>query len=225
MAEYLSEPKPDDWPDLDSSHTFNLKPKHRIVRIYASEGQHKTFWNQSRHWGPTIARFDHHPEGPAQVHEDHSVWYGALEVDDRNGDPTGLSTSVAERFQDSRTLPIADSTMSLVICQVAQNILLLDVESVWLSQAGGNSAIAAGPRDASRAWAREIHEKYPDIDGVVWKSSVYPPGRAVVLWDTSEPVFAITSLLNRTLPMLRSNLIPVANHLGYQIAWSPVSGL
>jgi hypothetical protein len=219
LAEYLPDPNPDDWPELSDAHTFALTPDHRIVRIYRSEGRHKVLWHQPRHWGPTTARFDHHPEGPPQDYRSHSVWYGALEIDDGEGNPTGVETAVAERFQDSHIVPLSDPTMSLVICEVDEDTHLLDMDSAWLTQAGGNSAIAAGPRDRSRAWARQIHEKYPVLQGVVWKSSVYPPGRSMVLWNQKDGALAEESLLNRPLSLLRSKLIPVARHLKYKIAW------
>jgi len=221
MSEYLLEPEPALWPELDISHLFTIGEDYLLFRFYPSDGTHKAKWHEFRHWGPTANRFDHHPDGPPAQHPRHGVWYAALEETDKLGDPTGLYTAVAERFQDSKTVPLNDSTISLVKCSASRTLTLLDLESRWLTQAGGNAAIESGPRDRSRKWARAIRASYPHIDGLIWRSSVYRPGRAIALWDLPRVALARTAKFNRTVPELSAALIPAAKHIGYAISWQP----
>ena len=150
MSEYLRDPEPALWPKLDISHLFTIDEDHLLFRFYSSGGTHKTKWHEFRHWGPMANRFDHHPDGPPAQHPGHSVWYAALEGTEKLGDPTGIYTAVAERFQDSEIVPLSDSTISLVKCGAGRSLTLLDLESRWLTQAGGNAVIESGPRPKSR---------------------------------------------------------------------------
>lgn len=216
MAEHLPNPDPAVWPsNLSADQQRTLESDVRLFRFYDSSGANATRWHEFRHWGPTSARFDHHPNGTT-THPNHSVWYGAVETTDSDGKPTGLLTAVAERFQDSRTLPLHTTRISLVVCSPAQKLVLLDLESSWLTQAGGNAAITSGPRAQSRKWARAIRQTYPTVGGLAWRSSVYRPGLAVVLWDLPRSALAERPLLNRQIRDVVPFLLPVANELNYR---------
>lgn len=211
LSKHLPDPDPTTWPRLAAEQTVTLQEGDRLLRIYASAGKPTTRWWEFRRWGPTAARFDHHPDGPSRL--GHSVWYAALETPDDNGQPTGLATVLAERFQDTRTVPARSRNISLAICNPAKTLTLLNLEPDWLTQAGGNAAIASGPRHQSRKWARAIRHTYPRIDGLIWQSSVFRPGVAIVLWDQPRPALAPNPLLNRPLADIATSLIPVVDRL------------
>lgn len=217
MTEQLPDPNPSDWPSLDSSHLRIINEDNVLYRLYSSGGTHPVRWHEFRHWGPSAARFDHHPLGPPTMHPNHGAWYAALET--RGDDPTGLYTAIAERFQDARTIPIADSSISVAACTTGHPVNLLDLESRWLTQSAGNGAIESGPRFRSRQWARAIRATYPEVHGLIWRSSVFRPGQAVVLWDLPRDSLAPTPRLNRTIDQLAPLLIPAAKRLGYRVSW------
>lgn len=116
-------------------------------------------------------------------------------------------------------MPLHSRDISLAICNPAQSLTLLDLESDWLTQAGGNAAIASGARSQSRKWARVIRLTYPDIDGLVWHSSVFRLGLAVVLWDQPREALGSHPLFHRPLRDIAAHLLPVADGLGYRISY------
>lgn len=216
MSEVLPDPVPQEFPALTRSHLTIAGHDDRLVRVFSHGGSHPTTWNAPRHYGPlATGRFDHHPNGAPSYHAAHSVWYAALEIADDNN---GLHTALAERFQDTRTVPLSPGFSSLVICQPARTLRLLNLDSRWITQAGGNAAITSGPRIQSRTWAREIRRHYAELDGLVWSSSVHPPGKAIVLWDHDSDTLAPFADLISPLDGLARVLVPVIDDLGYMFS-------
>lgn len=173
-------------------------------------------WDDYRNFGPlATGRFDHHPDGEAQHHLGHGVWYAAIETGTENN---GLATALAERFQEARTVSLSDQYYHLAICHPGRSLELLDMRSGWITKAGGNAAIGSGKREQSRKWAREIHKKYTTLDGIVWSSSVYPPGNAIVLWRGAVPALAPSAVAIDPLAELLPNVVRAANTLGYLVA-------
>ncbi len=216
MTEHLPDPDPDKFPPLEDDHIQVVASDHLLVHIYNTAGEHPTRWDQFRRYGPTTARFDHHPPGKPAVHSRHGTWYGGVEPPD--GDQA-ITTAVAEVFQDTRTVPLTSRQHWMVITAPARPLQLLNLDSPWITQADGNAAIRSGPRDQARKWARAIHSNYPDIEGLTWSSSVYPPGTALVLWERrDDPAPFTVPDLNRPLRDLTHVLVPAADELGYQIS-------
>lgn len=214
MTEHL--PDPDRFPPLDGDHIHGVDSEHLLVHIYPAAGEHSLRWDQFRRYGPTRARFDHHPEGDPAVHPHHGTWYGGLE---RPGGKLAIATAVAEVFQDTRTVTLASRQRWMVITAPARPLHLLSLDSSWITRAGGNAAIRSGPRAQARKWARAIHHHYPEIDGLAWSSSVYPPGSALVLWERRhDPAPFAVPKLNRPLSDLTHALVPVADELRYEIS-------
>ena len=197
MTEALPDPDVKRFPALEQDHLRGVDSQHLLFRIYSVVGAHPMRWDQFRRFGPTSGRFDHHPEGDRQVHPGHGVWYGGL---DQPGGRSALATVVAEAFQQTRVIPLRSRRRWMVITAPARPLRLLSLDSSWITQAGGNAAIRSGPRVQARKWARAIHRHYPEIDGLAWSSSVYPPGSAVVLWELrNTPSPFATPVLNRPL--------------------------
>ncbi len=214
MSEALPDPIADNFPPIRAAHLRNVSRRSRLIRIFSHGGRHATKWNEPRHYGPlATGRFDHHPAGAPSYDATHSVWYAALET---GNDNNGLHTAIAERYQDTRVVPLSSGDSSLVICRADRDLRLLNLDSRWITQAGGNAAIASGPRSQSRKWARAIRKRYPNLDGLTWSSSVYPPGTAIVLWDHDSGALAPYADLISPLGGLTKILVPVVADLGYR---------
>jgi len=216
LTEHLPDPDPDKFPPLEDDHIHVVDSEHLLVHIYDTAGEHPIRWDQFRRYGPTKARFDHHPEGDREVHPNRGTWYGGLERPDGN---SAITTAVAEVFQDTRTVTLSSRQRWMVITAPARPLDLLSLDSSWITRAGGNAAIRSGPRAEARKWARAIHRHYPEIEGLIWSSSVYPPGTALVLWERrDDPAPFTLPKLNRPLRDLIHVLVPAADELRYEIS-------
>ena len=217
LSEYLPDPESDQFPPLHDDHVEVIDSEHLLVHIYNTGGDHPIRWDQFRRYGPReTGRFDHHPDGKPAVHPRHGIWYGGLDQPDDN---TAIATSVAEVFQDTRTVPLTSRQRWMVITTPARPLHLLSLDSSWITQAGGNAAVGSGPRVQSRKWARAIHRHYPEINGLTWSSSVYPPGSALMLWEQRDDPSPFTPpTLNRPLRDLTHVLVPAAHKLRYQMS-------
>lgn len=183
-----------------------------LLRLHPLSGSHGRSWNQFRHFGPTSARFDHHPP-PPQVHQTHAVMYCAVGAE-------AFVTAVAEYFQDAagRVGPIDRSTNepTATAFTITAPIRLLDLRSGWVTRAGGNQAIVSGRCSRSRAWARAIHTAHGDIDGLLYPSSVWSHGLCIALWERCAPAVPGVNDLHRLLsdPVFDRPLAHAAELLG-----------
>lgn len=174
-------------------------------------GRHPAAWNEFRHWGPTDSRFDHHVP-PAREHPDRGVMYLAYR-------PVAhlLTAAVAERHQDSGTLTAIDvndpDDPYITIFETAAPLHVLDLDSGWITRAGGNQAVSSGRRDRAREWARAIYEQLTDIDGVLYKSSIWGPGRCLALWERAVRALPAHNHASRSYRDLRAPLRRVAHEL------------
>lgn len=188
MTERLPEPEPSLFPRLLRRHIRTLTAGTAVGRIYSQGGPHPTTWNEFRRWGPTAARFDHHPP-PSRTHPDRSVMYVAPAVRPATSAPV-LRTCVAEYFSETGTVDLTTNNPYYVIFRLAREVRLLNIgDSDWVALAGGNSAIQSGPRDIARRWARAIYEHYRGgdaVDGIFHACSIIPSARLVVMWDRAE---------------------------------------
>ena len=173
-------------PDLDRierttpqrRECVELSPGTVLLRLHPLSGSTGRSWKQFRHFGPTSARFDHHPP-PPQVHPTHAVMYCTVGAE-------AFVTAVADYFQDAagRAGPIDRTTNdpTTTAFTLISPLRLLDLRSGWVTRAGGNQAIVSGRRTSSRAWARAIHGAHGHIDGLLYPSSVWAPGLCIALW-------------------------------------------
>jgi hypothetical protein len=51
----------------------------------------------------------------------------------------------------------------------------------------------------ARTWSRAIYREYPDVDGLVWSSSVLPPGRSIVLYERAADAVPAAPASDRPL--------------------------
>lgn len=180
-----------------------------LARVYFAAGSYATRWNRFRHFGPTNSRWDHHlPDlrGEAR-NQARSVYYCAPDID----------TCLAEVFQVTRRIDRVRDAPWLVVFGLRESVRLLDVRGAFATRIGASTAIHSGPRVRARAWAREIYEAYPDLQGVYYGSSMNGHAPAVVLNDRAETLMPEAPEVHRALndDLLVEVLQKCAWRLGY----------
>ncbi len=163
----------------------------RIWRTYFRAGAHPTTWDQFRSWGPTKSRFDHHPP-PAQLHPDRAILYGAL------GGRAAITT-IAEVFQATRTVERARRSPAWVAFDTTADLQLLDLSGTWPTKAGASMVINSGPRPRAQRWSRAFHDAFPDIDGVLYPSSMNANEPAAALYERAKRVMPAHPRFHRQL--------------------------
>lgn len=230
----LPAPDPSNFPSpLPRSAARTLPAGTIFGRIYESGGAHPSLWHEFRHFGPTGSRFDHHPD-PAGHHPDHAVTYVTpqIAVPPETAAQSVLLVCLSECFSDrgviERGSGAAGGTQPrFVLFASTRDVTLLDlVDSTWITDAGGNGQINTGDRALSRPWARAIHQAYPDIDGVFYRSRTIaqrpriPEARAVALWERAEDALPVSPIADIELssPGLTVTLESFAKTLGLGLA-------
>lgn len=187
-----------------------------LLRIYSSAGPYAVTWNDFRRFGPvSTMRFDHHPP-PPRVHSVRGVSY--LAGAGPGVDP--FEVAVLERFQHG-IVDTATGAPRFALWEPRRALRLLDLSgSTWLARAGGNTALMSGARGTARAWARQIYQEYySDIDGLVWSSSVLPPGRSLVLFEQARSALPASPDSDRPLsePFLLPALTRICEKYGLDL--------
>jgi hypothetical protein len=178
-----------------------------LCRIYFRSGAHPLAWNDLRFFGPTNARFDHH-DPPARA-QTKGILYAARQA----------STCVAEVFQATRVIDRTSSDPWLVVFALDRDVSLLDLTGVWPTRAGASMAIGSGPRPRAREWSRAIHAAYPNVQGLLYASSMHANRPALALYERASGALPATPSVNRALsdPALLPRLTAAATALGYHI--------
>jgi hypothetical protein len=190
-----------------------VAPMTALARIYRSNGAHPVRWRDFRTVGPVAtARFDPHPEtddGMPQAAPGYGVLYTGLT----------LRTCVAETFQGARVVDRRTARPWLAVFKPTRPLHLLDLAGTWPTRAGASQAIASGPRDRARAWARAIFAAYDDIDGLWYRSSMDAGKPAVCLWERSSDALPADPWAHLPLdaPGLLLPLTRAARKLGYRV--------
>ena len=195
-------------PDLEPDDITDLPSGRELWRVYFASGPHGTTWNAFRFFGPVItARFDHHLAPPSD--QDRGILYAA------ESGPVCL----AEVFQATRTVDRQRRDPWLVSFALADGARLLDLSGMWPTRAGASQALASGRRDVARAWSRAIYDEYPDVDGLVYPSSMYGRGLAMALYERASRALPSRPELHVPLthPGLASILRTEASRLGYML--------
>lgn len=184
----------------------------RIVRVHPLGGTHPCRWNEFRRYGPTKSRFDHHTE-PRREHPRRRIAYATY------GD-SAFCAALAEYFQDDGggigPIDTKRNRPAVTAFDLIGDIRTLDLDSGWVTRAGGNQAISSGPRGRARVWARVIYSAHPDIAGLSYGSSIWGPGRCVALWERAERALPGSPLASRTLddPSIADAVADAAYRLG-----------
>ena len=185
----------------------------RLYRIYPRGGDHQTGWGRMRHYGPVgTARFDHH-SGPARVQEERGILYAAKDAD-------AVATCVAEAFQDARLIDTRRDDAWLACFALAEDVPLLDLTGKWPTRAGASSNVSSGPRPRCRRWSRAVYEAFPDLQGLLYASSINGGEPAVALYERAAGAVPPSPVFNRPLsdPALLVGLGRIADALGYGLS-------
>lgn len=221
MSERLGRPDTDLFPFPVDPYIRTLSAGTLLGRIYAAGGDHPSAWRTFRAYGPTGARFDHHPP-PRRLHAARRIMYAAAALPDRGGSIYPLlKTALAEVFRDRGVVEVRRDDPYFAMLQLQRPVHLLSLsDSDWVTVAGGNAAITSGVRSQSRNWARAIYRHYgTNIDGVFYAPSNVPPARSVALWDRAEDALPTRPVFNEPLahPGLRARLETYAGELGLRV--------
>ncbi len=192
-----------------SPQTLILPADTTLARIYFAAGPHPSRWNRFRSFGPTAARWDHHRpnvQGVA-VEQTRAVFYCAPDVD----------TCTAEVFQATRRIDRTRNAPGLVVLTLREAVTLLDLRGAFATTMGGSTAIHSGPRSRSRAWARELYDAYPNIQGLLYGSSMNGHAPAVVLNERAQRAMPDKPQFHRALndDLLVETLGQIALRLSY----------
>lgn len=196
-----------------------------LVRLVRTSGAHPLSWNQFREDGPLTTRFDHRPVG-GKVVPRRGVLYACRGA-------TAFTATIAEAFQDQSGTGVGPVDLDrngpvLVEFAPTRDVTVLDLDSGWITRAGGNQAITTGPRSICRLWAQMIYDSFPHLEGLTWQSSVWGPGRAVAWWERSESALPTAPLAYRALgdPTLMGAVANAVVDLGTTVVggWATAGG-
>ena len=152
-----------------------------LARVYFRGTNRPAAWDEFRVVGPLNGRFDHHrPPSSGRKRKvrlrgkkDRGILYVA----------TSAAACLAEVFQDTRVIDRVHNAPWLVIFDTAAPLALLDLAGRWPTRAGASGAIATGRRDYARQWSRAIYDSYPDIHGLLYRSSMDPKSHCLALYE------------------------------------------
>jgi hypothetical protein len=187
-----------------------------LARLFFRGGAHPVGWDEFRFWGPGPSRFDHHlpgADGEARV-QDRGILYAA-----GASGPGALAVCVAEVFQATRIIDLRDRAPWFATFRVSRPLSLLDLRGLWPTRAGASSAIASGPKGRARRWSQRIYEAYPEIDGLLYPSSMGGNADALALYERARDALPAAPAFHRALadPSLRAPLFAAAKAIGYAI--------
>ena len=192
-----------------AAETLDLSTGMPLARIYFFAGPYPSHWNRFRHVGPTAARWDHHLPGSSNepTEQDRAVLYCAPQV----------HTCAAEVFQATRRIDRIRNAPALVVFALHAPVTLLDLRGAFATKIGTSTAIHSGPRSRARAWARQLYEAYPDVQGFQYGSSMNGHAPAIVLNERAQEALPKEPQFHRTLndDMLVDVLQQIALRLSY----------
>lgn len=150
-----------------------LKPD--LWRVGDTESDHVLGWNEPRCFGPIrTMRWDPHHEPPCEQ-PGRGVLYASPEP----------VTALAEKYQKYREVDPHTATPYLYGWRPIRALNLLDLRGDWPINNGASAAMPMGPKNVCRAWAQAILDTWPDLDGLVTRSTM--DGRnTFVLFDSAQ---------------------------------------
>lgn len=185
----------------------------RLARIYYTHGPRPQSWNEFRHHGPLNSRWVHHqPDANGRPHDqERGVYYAARDA----------KTCLAEFFQQTRRIDRAFQAPWLVIFEIEQPLRLIDLTGDFPTRMGASMAIHTGSRSRARGWARDLHQAFPDGEGILYASSMNANESAIALNERAEArhPFPAHPVFHRALAddVLLDPLKYAARHLGYAL--------
>lgn len=182
-----------------------------VWRLYFAAGAHPTSWSQLRTWGPTDARFDHHPPPPTN-HAHRAILYGAV-------GPVAAVTCLAEVFQATRVVERVRRAPTWVAFETTQPVPLLDLTGAWPTRAGASMALNSGPRARARRWSQAIYDAFPGVGGLLYSSSMHGNAPCVALYERAIGAVPSAPVFHRALadPAMLSRVKGACRAVGYAL--------
>jgi hypothetical protein len=176
-----------------------------MMRVYSRGGPYPSTWDSFRSFGPTNGRFDHHLP-PARL-QSRAVLYSA-----HNG-----TTCLAEVFQDTRVIDRVRRQPTLVAFAPTRELQLLDLTGAWPTRAGASMVIGSGMRGRARRWSQAFYDAFPDIDGLLYCSSMHANQPCVALYERAQDAMPPHPTFHRALvdPAMLQVVRNAAHSLGY----------
>lgn len=213
-------PKFPEPPDVDRLRemtpvTVGLPTGTQVVRIVFADGPHPTQWREFRFFGPTASRFDHHlPDSAEQPHEQsRGIMYLST-------GPLATPTCLAEVFQHTRVIDRESRLPILAGFALSAPVTLLDLSGPFATAIGASTAIHSGPRPRARRWARQLYDAFPEIEGLLYCSSMYGNQPAIALFERAAHAIPARPLIHRELrdAAIQDVLLQTADKIGYVVA-------
>lgn len=185
-----------------------------VFRIVFTGGSHPAAWDAFRYFGPTASRFDHHicdaSGGPHN--QDRGIMYLAHGKE-------AVPTCLAEVFQTSRVVDRHSRQPVLAAFALAEEVRLLNLTGYYPTRIGASMVINGGPRPRAREWAQQLYEAHPDIDGLLYASSMNGNQPAIALFERAQRAIPDTPLLHKPLvdTAFVSMLVSTAALFGYDL--------
>ncbi|MAM87228.1 MAG: hypothetical protein CME36_07965 [unclassified Hahellaceae] len=185
-----------------------------VSRIYFKDGEFPVKWNSFRYFGPTDSRFDHHVMRAGEpCVQDRGIMYlatGQLQ----------MVTAVAEVYQARRYIDRNHAKPCYVAFNTARTLRLLDLTGNFVTKVGASTAIHSGPRRTARAWSAAFYDIYPDIDGLMYCSSMNGNAPAIALYERGRDALPARHLKHYPLAAkaLDDVMYGIALDLGYRIS-------
>jgi hypothetical protein len=212
-------PKFPEPPGIEALHqipveTQELPAGTTVARIFFAAGDNPTTWDIFRYYGPSASRFDHHlldGNGLPQV-QGRGVMYLAA------GNKS-IPTCLAEVFQATRIIDRYSRDPILVGFELAKSLTFLDLRGTFATAVGASMAIHSGPRPRARRWAQQFYEAYPEVDGILYYSSMYGNAPAVALFERGQRALPRRPIFHRELkdPVLANILTETAKKIRYDL--------
>ena len=165
-----------------------------VSRIFFADTEHSIAWDDFRFFGPTPCRFDHHlPDKDGNGFEqDRGIMYLAT-------GKLAAQTCLAEVFQEKRTIDRQSRLPIYAGFALADDIQLLDLTGAFVTTIGASTAIHSGPRSRTRRWAQRLHDAFPQIDGILYCSSMNGNAPSIALFERAQRAIPSHNLLHREL--------------------------
>lgn len=194
--------------------TKTLRPGTMLTRLFFAGGAHPANWSDFRYFGPTASRFDHHLFDSAgkPYTQNRGIMYLAY-------GPQSIPTRLAEVFQAARIIDRHSRVPILVGFETVKSLMLLDLRGPFATAIGASMALHAGARPRARRWAQTLYDAYPEIEGLLYCSSMFGGAPAIALFERAQAAIPPRPILHRALsdPALDYVLTETGRTIGYQL--------
>ena len=191
-----------------------IKAGTEVSRIFFSDVSYPTAWDGFRYFGPTQSRFDHQipDDNNRPCVQERGIMYLAA------GDEAA-KTCLAEVFQEKETIDKNSGLPVYVGFALEADINLLDLSGNFVTTLGASTAMHSGARPRTRRWAQKLYDAYPQIDGLLYCSSMNGNAPAIALFERGAGAIPSHNLIHRELRdgAMASVIAMTAREIGYKV--------